>query len=224
MGIHITMPTIPLGPLTDDSTDEERRNYDDFERHTQWGTGYQYQQSTRPQTLGYGLADSPVGQLAWVVEKFWAWTDCDGDPYRIFTRDQLLDNATVYWMTGTGASSARLYWESAGPAAATNGTALAPGMGVSRFRLAAQSSRKRSADRPVAGRRAASPTFTTGTSPLRAATSRRSNNPRSSSTRSAPRSGHCADDHRRLTHGRTSRTIRPHTRPGPGSCVRGDDP
>jgi epoxide hydrolase len=130
VGIHITMPTIPLGPLTDDSTDEERRNYDDFERHTQWGTGYQYQQSTRPQTLGYGLADSPIGQLAWVVEKFWAWTDCDGDPYRIFTRDQLLDNATVYWMTGTGASSARLYWESAGPAAATNGTALAPGMGV----------------------------------------------------------------------------------------------
>jgi hypothetical protein len=49
--------------------------------HTQWGTGYQQQQSTKPQTLGYGLVDSPVGQLAWVVEKFWAWTDCDGDPY-----------------------------------------------------------------------------------------------------------------------------------------------
>jgi epoxide hydrolase len=130
VGIHITMPTIPLGPLADDSTDEERRNYDDFGWHTRWGTGYQHQQSTRPQTLGYGLVDSPTGQLAWVVEKFWAWTDCDGDPYRIFTRDQLLDNATVYWMTGTGASSARLYWESAGPAAATNGTMLAPRMGL----------------------------------------------------------------------------------------------
>ena len=56
------------------------RSFEDFEWHTQWGTGYQHQQSTRPQTLGYGLVDSPVGQLAWIVEKFWAWTDCDGDP------------------------------------------------------------------------------------------------------------------------------------------------
>ena len=118
VGIHVNMPTVPLGPLTDDATEQERRNYDDFEWHTQWGTGYQRQQSTRPQTLGYGLVDSPVGQLAWIVEKFWAWTDCDGDPYTIFTQDQLLDNVTVYWFTATGASSGRLYWESAGPAAA----------------------------------------------------------------------------------------------------------
>jgi pimeloyl-ACP methyl ester carboxylesterase len=115
VGIHLNMPTVVLGPVDDDSTAKERDDFEDFAWHTRWGTGYQIQQSTRPQTLGYGLVDSPVGQLAWVVEKFWAWTDCGGDPYSIFTMDQLLDNATLYWFTATGASSARLYWESAGP-------------------------------------------------------------------------------------------------------------
>jgi epoxide hydrolase len=130
VGIHINMPTVMLGPLTADATEQERRSYEDFEWHTLWGTGYQRQQSTRPQTLGYGLVDSPVGQLAWVVEKFWAWTDCDGDPYNIFTRDQLLDNVTVYWFTATGASSGRLYWESAGPAATVGPAAAGAQMGL----------------------------------------------------------------------------------------------
>jgi pimeloyl-ACP methyl ester carboxylesterase len=124
-GIHLNMPTVPLGPITDDATDRERQAFDDFEWHTRWGTGYQHQQSTRPQTLGYGLVDSPVGQLAWIVEKFWAWTDCDGDPLNIFSREQLLDNVSVYWFTGTGASSGRLYWESAGPAIASDPAAVA---------------------------------------------------------------------------------------------------
>ena len=78
------------------------------------GTGYSKQQSTRPQTVGYGLVDSPVGQLAWIVEKFWAWMDCDGHPENVLTRDELLDNVMLYWLTATGASSARLYWESFG--------------------------------------------------------------------------------------------------------------
>jgi epoxide hydrolase len=66
-----------------------------------------------------------------VVEKFWAWTDCDGHPLNLFTREQLLDNATVYWMTATGASSARLYWEGAGPILQSEpDTARAPGMGL----------------------------------------------------------------------------------------------
>jgi len=122
VGIHVNMPTVMLPPPDEHSTEQERRNYADFQWHQQWGTGYQHLQATRPQTLGYGLVDSPVGQLAWVVEKFWAWTDCGsirhgGDPYTIFTRDQLLDNATVFWCTATGASSGRLYWEGAGPAA-----------------------------------------------------------------------------------------------------------
>jgi len=126
-GIHVNMPTVPLGAIDDGATERERQAVADFEWHQQWGTGYQLLQSTRPQTLGYGLADSPVGQLAWIVEKFWAWTDNGGDPLVLFTREQLLDNVTVYWFTNTGASSARLYWESAGPAAFTD-AAVVEGM------------------------------------------------------------------------------------------------
>ena len=69
------------------------------------GAGYSKQQSTRPQTLGYGLVDSPAGQCAWIVEKFWAWTDCDGaSRERRSRRDELLDNVMLYWLPGTGAS------------------------------------------------------------------------------------------------------------------------
>jgi pimeloyl-ACP methyl ester carboxylesterase len=81
------------------------------DEHAAWGMGYSTQQSTRPQTLGYALVDSPVGQCAWITEKFWAWTDHDGDPYTALSRDQMLDDVTLYWLTGTAASSARMYWE-----------------------------------------------------------------------------------------------------------------
>ena len=114
VGIHINMP---IGrPPRDLSklTEEEKQALATLEHHQKWGTGYSKQQSTRPQTLGYGLVDSPVGQLAWIVEKFWAWTDCDGHPENALTRDEMLDNVMLYWVTGTGASSARLYWESFG--------------------------------------------------------------------------------------------------------------
>ena len=93
-------------------TEEEQTALAALAEHRKWGTGYSKQQSTRPQTLGYGLVDSPVGQLAWIVEKFWAWADCDGHPENALSRDELLDNVMVYWVTGTAASSARLYWES----------------------------------------------------------------------------------------------------------------
>ena len=73
--------------------------------------GYAHEQSTKPQTIGVALNDSPAGLLAWIVEKFRAWSDCDGDPENVFTRDQLITNAMVYWVTATSASSARLYWE-----------------------------------------------------------------------------------------------------------------
>ena len=79
-------------------------------------SGYSKQQSTRPQTLAYGLADSPVGQMAWIIEKYATWTDCVRDgirhPENAIERDVLLDIVTHYWMTNTGGSSARLYWES----------------------------------------------------------------------------------------------------------------
>jgi epoxide hydrolase len=76
------------------------------------GSGYFAIQSTRPQTLAYGLTDSPAGQLAWITEKFGDWTD-DGLPDEAVDRDQLLTNVTLYWLTGTAGSSARLYYETA---------------------------------------------------------------------------------------------------------------
>jgi pimeloyl-ACP methyl ester carboxylesterase len=76
------------------------------------GNGYAIQQSTKPQTLAYGLVDSPVAQAAWIYEKFHGWSDCEGDPRTVFTFDELLDNIMIYWLQGNGASSARLYWES----------------------------------------------------------------------------------------------------------------
>ena len=75
------------------------------------GAGYQEIQGTKPQTVGYSLEDSPSGLCAWIVEKFTAWTDCDGNVEREFTKDQLLTNITVYWATATATSSARLYYE-----------------------------------------------------------------------------------------------------------------
>jgi pimeloyl-ACP methyl ester carboxylesterase len=65
-----------------------------------------------PQTIGYGLVDSPVLLCAWIVEKFQAWTDCGGHPENVLSRDEMLDNIMLYWLPGTGASAARLYWES----------------------------------------------------------------------------------------------------------------
>lgn len=113
VAIHLNMPLgrPPAGAATE-ATEEERRALAALGEHQRWGTGYSKQQSTRPQTLGYGLVDSPVGQMAWIVEKFSAWMDCDGNPENVLSRDELLDNVMLYWVTGTGASSARLYWES----------------------------------------------------------------------------------------------------------------
>jgi microsomal epoxide hydrolase len=79
-----------------------------------WATtesGYSWIQGTRPQTLAYGLTDSPAGLAAWILEKFRQWSDCDGDVWRRFTRDELLTNIMLYWVTGTIGSSTRLYFE-----------------------------------------------------------------------------------------------------------------
>lgn len=109
VGIHLNLP---VAGMADPQTDAERAAVASMVNYLEWESGYQKEQSTRPQTLGYALVDSPVGQCAWIVEKFRAWTDCDGDPENIFTREELLDNVMLYWIPGTGASSARLYWES----------------------------------------------------------------------------------------------------------------
>ncbi|NMI02200.1 alpha/beta fold hydrolase [Pseudonocardia acidicola] len=112
-GIHLTMPLAPR-PDDDDRplTEAEQQAAADRQQFLRLGTGYSAEQSTRPQTLGYGLLDSPAAQCAWIVEKFWDWTDCAGDPENVISRDRLLDNVMLYWLPGTGASSARLYWES----------------------------------------------------------------------------------------------------------------
>ena len=114
-GIHITLAMSTRPNVEGQPTPEETRALNGIKYYADWDSGYSKQQSTRPQTLGYALTDSPSGQAAWILEKFWAWTDCDGHPENILSRDELLDNVMLYWVTETAASSARLYWESFGP-------------------------------------------------------------------------------------------------------------
>lgn len=117
IGIHTTMPIVAPDPDTMDALDPvEQAALEAASRYRAWESGYSKQQSTRPQTLAYGLADSPVGQMAWIVEKFYAWTDCEKDgvkhPEHVISRGELLDNVMLYWLNNCAASSARLYWES----------------------------------------------------------------------------------------------------------------
>ncbi len=113
--IHVTMvPPIP-DPM-DNLSELEQASLKAAAFYRDHDSGYQFQQRTRPQTLGYGLADSPVGQAAWILEKFYQWMDCSGHPENVVSRDELLDNVMMYWLTDTGASSARFYWESIGQA------------------------------------------------------------------------------------------------------------
>ena len=109
--IHLSMAIVPPSSL-EDLSEAEQGALADMDRHRKQGTGYSTQQRSKPQTLGYGLADSPAGQCAWVVEKFYEWTDNQGRPDDAVDRDRLLDNVMLYWLTNSGASSARLYWES----------------------------------------------------------------------------------------------------------------
>jgi len=113
VGIHLNMPIALPDPATaNDMTEKEKSAVAGIQHYNDWDSGYSKQQSTRPQTLSYGLTDSPVGQAMWILEKFWSWTDCDGHPENVLTRDELLDNVMLYWLPATAASSARLYWES----------------------------------------------------------------------------------------------------------------
>jgi pimeloyl-ACP methyl ester carboxylesterase len=114
-GVHINMcfGAAPAG--TDPNaglTDKERERLKTRQVFQAEETGYQQIQGTKPQTLGIALNDSPAGLAAWIVEKFRTWCDCDGNPENVFTKDELLTNITLYWVTQTAASSARIYYES----------------------------------------------------------------------------------------------------------------
>lgn len=125
-GIHITLAMGTRPAPGEQPAPEEARALKGLKHYADWDSGYSKQQSTRPQTLGYALTDSPSGQAAWILEKYWAWTDCNGHPENIFTRDELLDNVMLYWVTASAASSARLYWESFGPKRRTAHTVKVP--------------------------------------------------------------------------------------------------
>ena len=115
-GIHLNM--VVAGPPPGAENPMEGATPDELARVAAFGefqakeTGYQQIQGTKPQTLGYGLTDSPAGLAAWIVEKFRTWSDCDGDVERRFSKDELLTNITIYWVTATINSSVRLYCES----------------------------------------------------------------------------------------------------------------
>jgi len=123
VGVHLNL--LPGAQATREPTEEElaalepgerERTLESWRRWRDWsseGTGYAVLNSTRPQTVGYALTDSPVGQLAWIVEKFQAWTDSAELPEEAVDRDRLLTNVMLYWLTGTAASAARIYYERA---------------------------------------------------------------------------------------------------------------
>lgn len=111
IALHLNMP---VGRPPEDGaplTEEEQADLADMAEFQRLESGYANEQGTKPQTIGVSLGDSPAGLLAWIVEKFRTWSDCDGDPENVFTKDQLITNVMLYWVTGTAASAARLYRE-----------------------------------------------------------------------------------------------------------------
>lgn len=111
LAIHINMPAVvPRTPPTKFSADEQAA-MDSLNAFFGKGAGYAQIQASRPQTIGYALADSPVGQAAWIYEKLAAWSDSNGQPEKVLGYDRMLDDIMMYWLTNTGTSSARFYWE-----------------------------------------------------------------------------------------------------------------
>ncbi|PYM48077.1 MAG: multidrug MFS transporter [Candidatus Rokuibacteriota bacterium] len=105
-GIHVNLLSLRRDlPRPDKPTPEERAYLDDLGKWLREETGYQWIQGTKPQTLAYGLTDSPAGLAAWIVEKFRTWSDCGGDVERSFSKDELLTNVMLYWVTGAIGSS-----------------------------------------------------------------------------------------------------------------------
>src|SRR4051812_24741299 len=132
IGIHTNLLVPALGGTMPTDTDEERAAAAQIGTFQQSGNGYFVEMATRPQTIGYALLDSPVALAAWMIDHD---TDAyykiarafvDGQPSGNLTRDNVLDNITTYWLTGTGASAARSYWEAYGPDAPAAGSQPLP--------------------------------------------------------------------------------------------------
>jgi pimeloyl-ACP methyl ester carboxylesterase len=112
LGIHSTFAEGPPGLTTDGLTATEREWAEQTRHFWRHRAAYAKQQATRPQTIGYSLVDSPVGLLAWILDKFADWSDTGDSPFETISRDRVLDDVTLYWLTRTGASAARIYHES----------------------------------------------------------------------------------------------------------------
>ena len=113
IGVHLTLAaaTMPPYPTPDDFAPEERDWGAKFATFMTQGNGYMQIQRTRPQTIAFAMHDSPVGLAAWMIDKRRAWSDCGGDVEAVFSKDDLITNAMLYWLTDTYASSARHYYE-----------------------------------------------------------------------------------------------------------------
>ncbi|MGW5700724.1 epoxide hydrolase family protein [Amycolatopsis japonica] len=112
LGIHTTFAEGPPGLTTEGLTPAERKWTEETHHFWHHRAAYAKQQATRPQTIGYSLVDSPVGLLAWILDKFAEWSDTEDSPFETISRDRVLDDVTLYWLTRTGASAARIYYES----------------------------------------------------------------------------------------------------------------
>ncbi|MGW5452437.1 epoxide hydrolase family protein [Nocardia sp. NPDC003979] len=112
LGIHTLFAEAPPGLTTDGLTPTERKWTEETRDFWRYRAAYAKQQATRPQTIGYSLVDSPVGLLAWILDKFAEWSDTDDSPFEAIPMDRVLDDVTLYWLTRTGASAARIYYES----------------------------------------------------------------------------------------------------------------
>src|SRR6266446_136642 len=113
-GIHLNWQFVFPPKIPEHLSFEEQRAVDGAKRFLGASNGYSRQQATRTQTIGYALSDSPAGQAMWIYEKFYSWTDNNGSPEDALSRDQMLDDISLYWFTNTAASSARIYWENKG--------------------------------------------------------------------------------------------------------------
>ncbi len=106
LGLHLNLLPLRREPeIFDDPSAETRQYLEELKHWLKEEVGYQWIQGTRPQSLAYGMTDSPLGLAAWIVEKFRAWSDCDGDVESVFTKDQMLANISLYWFTGAINSS-----------------------------------------------------------------------------------------------------------------------